>query len=441
MTPLGIVFVCAYVVATFWGRQGVLVVIAASMAFNDSAAIIVGNASVTPFYLGLFLYLVLALFGKTRRDPLDPTSRRWPLVAFLIVAIGTSIVSPLIFVGLPVVAPGIGMDEQVGALSPLAFSLSSIAQILYVGVNGAFILYNERDRLLTERHIALGFVFGISVALWGMVAWKTGLGFPQTFFDNSPRGFYALSTERLRAQFAEPSHLGAFALTAAAFFGFYIARARGPRDVVWRLLLFAASIALMASASSGTAVVGIAASALALVLLGIVTLLMRLGSLRMSPVVFLALVVVVVGCVVALPFAIDAGQTVVASKVGSSSLDTRSYVDGRAWDIFLESNGFGVGLGNNRASSLAYMMLSTIGLVGCIFLIIVLVMALWHGLRDSSRRATAIGLLVFVIAACVSLADFASPLMWLPLALCYPMARRRQTASVFEATESAEKRA
>lgn len=420
MTPLGIIFAAAYALSLFKGRRGVLLILACAMPFNDSAAIVAGEATLTPFYLGLFVYLTAAIFSKS--DASRTRAPRGALALLLLFTAVQSIISPALFAGTGVVAPGVGLDSQVGALTPLVFSSSSFAQLAYLALNIAFIVFNERDRLLEEKHIAIGLTIGVLVAVVIYVAWRLSLPFPQELFDNSPRGFYARNAERFRGHFSEPSHLGGFALTASAFFVMRTFSAAAFGRMAWNGALVAISALLLVSTSSGTAALGALAALGVVVLVGTTAFFRHnnMRTLRMPVPLFL---LGLTAAVVAIPRGGRIAEGIVdmvEGKQGGQSLETRSFTNLHAWQLFLDTWGIGVGLGNNRASSIALMLLSTMGIAGCALFAVILWRATRNGLSDPGRRATAVALATFFSAATVSLADFVAPVMWLAIALCYP---------------------
>jgi hypothetical protein len=418
VTTLGIIFIAAYGISLIWGRRGLLVVLSSALAFNDSAAIVVGGATLTPFYFGVLIYVVVA--GLSRRTRARGGNKRdWVPWVFLVLALIGAVFAPMMFSGVGVVAPGIGLDDQAATLTPLAYTASSFAQAAYLVLNIVFLSLNERDRLLTTPHIALGLLLGVIVGLWAWSSWRLGVPFPQAVFDNSPRGFYATNNVRLRGQFAEPSHMGAFSLTATLFYVVYLFQSRRAYQAILRFVLAACSVLLLVSSASGTAVMGVLVSVGILVVIGIYQIFRRLDKIRIPWPALLAAVVLLVAVVVVSPVVESAVTNLIAAKQGGESITTRNSVNAQAWDIVGQTGGFGVGLGNNRASSLALMLPSTIGIVCTLFFAYMVFRAMRNGLAASSTRAVAVALVGFMSAAVISFADFVNPFMWLAIALCY----------------------
>ncbi|RAZ30716.1 hypothetical protein [Microbacterium sp. SMR1] len=418
MTTLGIIFAAAFAASLIWGRRGVLVVLASTVAFNSSAAVVAGDVVVTPFYMGLLLYLPLAVFARAREGRSGRVIGVLLMIFFLYSAVVT-LFAPLYFEGIGVFAPGVGIDEQVGALTPLRASLSNIAQVAYLGMNVLFIYFNERNRLLNISHVSTGLGVGVIVGVIAFVAWRTGLPWPYELFDNSPRGFYARNTVRLRAQFAEPSQLGGFSLTATAYF---VARMNVAQTVraAWAAGLFAILAGvLLAASASGTAVVGAVISTAGFLLLNLIRFIRQPRPRRIRVSSFLiCLAAIVAVAAISLPL-LNYVLGTVDGKVGGASWVNRNASNLHGLQLVWETSLLGVGLGSNRASSLLVLLLSTIGVIGTACFVIISVRAVRNSIDDARFPAT-VALVAFLCAAFVSLADFAAPYMWLMLAVCLP---------------------
>ncbi|TAM70041.1 MAG: hypothetical protein EPN48_06550 [Microbacteriaceae bacterium] len=417
MTVLGIVFVVAYVGALFGGRRWVLGVLACSMPFNDSIVVSVGQATLTPFYLGLILYTVLAYTAwNSKAASLDRERGGWLLRGLFAYALVVTLIAPALFAGMGVVAASIGLDQQASSLTPLGYTSSNVAQMVYLFLNVVFVLRNQRDDAFNSKYVTLGLAVGILVAFSSF----TGGSWLHTLFDNSPRNFYMTDAVRLRGQFSEPSHLGVFALVATVYFSAMVSRSRSVRSFVGYLVLTGMGVALLVASASGTAVVGLLVALVTIVLIAIARVGLRRPdrSLRFRiPVpIFLGMVAGFVGLCLALPGIVTSVAQIIAGKAGTLSLSTRTIVDQHSLDILVHTDLMGAGNGSNRSSSLLVMLLSQIGLVGTLLFIAVIVVAVIAGLSVASRVPVALALVAFVSAAFVSFADFASPILWTLLA-------------------------
>jgi hypothetical protein len=265
----------------------------------------------------------------------------------------------------------------------------------------------------------VAFVVGTVTAFAAYLVAQLGVSWPFWFFDNSPRNFYATIDPRLRAQFSEPSHLGAFTLAAGLFFAFTSLTAKGWTRA--RGGIFATVCALLIVRSgSGTALIG----ALAAPILLLVLLASRRFSGEARSVPPAALLVGLSGiCALTLtaPSWLRYYHDLVAGKRASASYVTRSYVDHIAYDLLQRSYFVGVGLGSNRASSLLLLLLSTIGIVGTALFGLIVLRSLRNGLSTPGARPAAAALAGLISASVVSYADLASPVLWLLLAGLYAL--------------------
>lgn len=414
MTALGAIFIAIYALSLFAGRRGFLYALALSISFNDSVVIAAGNVVVTPFYVGLIVYaaLWLAVWRKDDRAAGLGSGGQLPF-ALLVYGVLITAISPGIFAGIGVVSASLGLDTQANALTPLTYTLSNIAQIAYLALTVFLVMSNERSGAFTSKHVGVGLGFGVLVACTGLV----GPSWPHALFDNSPKGFYSIETGRLRSQFAEPSHLGAFATAAAVYFVVMLVMSTTVRQFFIRAIFGGLSVVLLVASASGTGSIGVL---LALALICFIGLVRKRssGPIRIPIAVFLFGLAAMVATAALLPKLISIFSSLIASKTDSLSLSTRSFVDTNSIDVLLRTFLLGAGDGSNRASSLLLMILSQLGIVGTVLFLAVAARAVFRGIRIPANVPASLALIGFLSAAFVSLADFASPVLWSLLAVC-----------------------
>ncbi|WAH95920.1 hypothetical protein [Arthrobacter sp. MMS18-M83] len=418
MTALGIFFALIYVFGMIKGQRALLIGVACAVPFNDSAMIVAGDVTVTPFYVGLVLYLIITIIGQRKAAFTGPgrnPSRL--LIPLFVYGLFITIFGPRLFEGMAVIASGMGLDEQVGHLSSLAPSLSNFAQIAYLGLALIFVGFNERRSFLGPAFLLTAFTVGTLVAFAAFVVQKVGIVWPQLFFDNSPRGFYAIEPLRLRGQFSEPSHLGAFALAACIYFIICLFRARLSIPWLGYLLMTGVSIVVFTASSSGTGIVGGIIAAAVMAVMGMVRI-AKPGT-KLRPSVVIASLFLLSGGVFAIPGLASALWAVIIDKQGGGSFVNRGLADEIAYGILWTSDSLGIGLGSNRSSSLWTMLLSTIGIVGTSLFVAVVLVCFRRSFGLPERLPAALSLVGFVSAAFVSFADFASPIMWSLICFCF----------------------
>ena len=425
MTTLGLLFALAYLIALVArGRIGVLAVAAAAIPFSDSAAVVVGAVSFSPFYMGMLLYLPLVYIRVGMPQP----GSGLPF-AFGFWATGVTLIGPTLFAGMPVVASGVGIDEQVNSLSVLGYTTSNVAQVGYLLLNLALFLSLSSSGDRRNWIPPIPAVVGTAVAMAAWVFRQVDIEWPDEFFrNNTPNAYAYVETPRLTAQFSEASHLGAFALMSGVLLTAFVFILR-PRPVTTVILLALAvgDVLLVVESGSATALGGAAFFAVAATAWGAYRAVTR--GLRVHAVVAVAVLVVLSVVMVILPEIISYVRDVVDYKLDrGTSIRSRTAADVSSWRIFLDSGSLGVGLGSNRSSSLLLLLLSTVGLVGTTLFLLLMGRAIGDGLRDRARRAWAAGLAVMLAAAFVSLADLVSPMMWLLAGFCWDANRTTQKA-------------
>lgn len=91
-------------------------------------------------------------------------------------------------------------------------------------------------------------------------------------------------------------------------------------------------------------------------------------------------------------------DTTILEKSRSDSAEERFYWNSKSWQAFLDTNGFGVGLGSSRASSSIFAVVSQLGVVGTVLLSL-----LWLELARPVPRSRTGGRQQEIAAICASL--------------------------------------
>ena len=425
-SALGVLFAILFVFVLITRRQHFIWCVAIAMPFFDSAMITIGAFSISPYYFALLLLVVTEAFDSLRNSS-RPGSResRTDLATILLAAFTLwstliTAVGPTLFRGMRVVPSGLGSGDAAIRGAPLDYTISNLAQVVYLLLNVFLVFYVKRSHASVLNALAMGLGIGVLVASTNAATFILGVPWPHELFDTSARGLYAndlSSVTRLRAQFSEPSHLAAFLVAAIPFFAFYLAFGRRDRSKFMSVVAgigLPLAVACLALANSGT---GIVASAIVLGSAGL-TLAARWALSRRAPVaIYMFAPAIGVALVVALPRLIDFLSSSASSKSVSESYLIRSSMDENAIQVVRASLGIGVGLGSNRASSLALMLASTIGLIGLILFFAIVIYVIAYA-RSSLRPETWM-LIGIVVSGVVSFSDFSSPILWLGIAAAY----------------------
>lgn len=391
------------------GSAGLLTVVGASVPFYDSAMFNVGPLAVSPYYVAVSLYVLNSLLTQDEERGRRGTAVAWFLLAY---GIAITLVGPLIFAGQTVVGDAGVATQAFGRLEPLDYTISNLAQAAYLTLNVLFIVTRPAQAEML-RVVRVAFVLGVGVAC--AVALTPGAAV-HSLFDNSARNSYAVISEGLRerAQFAEPSHLGAFALAASAYFALSLWRAGDVRQKLFDGALFLAALGLFVSAASGTGAAG--AAAVLVAAFGVSVWQGIQPETKISPVAALSAVVVAIGAMLASPRIVSWITSVISGRFENRSGGIRSAENDVAWRTMVDTWGLGVGLGSTRSSSLLLLLLASVGLFGTILFLLLLAQSLASGFAQESSRPVGMALVGTAAAAFASGGLLAAPVLWVLLA-------------------------
>lgn len=421
VTVLGIVTLLAIVGVWFVRREWTQYVVGATVAFPQTAGVIVAGNGFPLFYLAVVVLVVLAfphaLLGLSRLGRARPGKRERMLpdligAALVVWAAVITIAGPRIFVGMRVFAPELGVDAQVGNMATLAPSLGNIAQLGYVAMGVVLLLVAGRLFPVDARLLGSALWVAIVLAAVRIVAEPV---WPHELLQNMPSFHYA-TPERLSGTFYEPSVLGLYLTAAAGYFGARLLWSSGAGRAAALVALALVAVDFVRN-GSGTALLGLAilfalAEAVALVRQ------LRSGRFGVRPLAVVGAVVVVGAALTQIPVILQFTVGSAASKADSDSFMARTASNVRSWQIFLESGGLGIGLGGNRPSSLFMLVISCLGVIGLLLVAALVVLALRRALVNRAIEPAGWGLAGVLVAAIVAVPDLSTPAIWIGLAAC-----------------------
>jgi hypothetical protein len=371
------------------------------------------------------------------------------LVYFWIWATASAFLFPVIFSGVRVIDPRLGIEDVLAAMglegegSPLHWSLGNLGQAVYMSLSLIALLYvlkcadhgNSRQALKALRAALM--IVAVIALLQSLAAWR-GWDFPYDFFNNNPAYAqnYDASFEdirRVNATFTEASYAGGF--LAAGALGLLATRlSGGPGNII---MIFAVIVGLILT----TATTGYAAFLIGGVLLFFY---LRRGSERKKSSrnivwksILAALLVtgIMVGLLIAVPPLRRAVLETTVNKVDTISFGARAALDAYTIRLLFETYGVGVGLGSNRPATLGAYLLGNIGVIGTV-LFVLYISRLFSRLVRVSRRPGADSYVMvtwmlagILIAQMIALPDLSWPPLWALLILATGMLASQSATS------------
>jgi hypothetical protein len=414
LTLVGAVFAVAALLLMAFRPRWLPALLAASVPFPHTAAVLFLGNGVSPFYLLAIVSAVRGGYLLLRRR-LDGRSmpRTWfryttvMFVVFAVYSVAISFVGPAVFRGMGVFSPRGGIDQQVGHMTALTFTISNIAQPVYLLLGIVVVFYLGLEERFNPN------VFEISVwvgALFALARLLLPAYWPTAVFENMPNVTYSVTQSALRGTFGEPSTFGffivcglAFSVAKAIFYrGWPRTRAISAAIVLGIELIFNRS--WTAQASIGLLLI------VSLVMLIRHELVKRRVKWLGTAIVIST--VLVIGAVMT-PVAIR----LVEPKLQTLSFENRTAADARAMEIFLQSWGAGIGLGSNRPSSVVALLLSCVGIVGTVAFFSILVFTVTGSIQVRATSPVGWALFGAAIAEAISVPELSMPALWMLLGL------------------------
>ncbi len=409
-----------------------------------------GNSTIgiAPYYFAASLAILHSMLVGESFSVLSDTNHTYltPLLLFTPYAIGTSFLLPQIHDHLMVDNWRAGRDIYVSYQTPLKWSVSNLAQAIYLTINfglvTAIVARARRENQL-YRWVRMFYWSGmivIGVGIYQEAAFNFGLPFPSEFFNSNTAGTQLyrivlanLGIERLSATFSEPSFAGAF---LAAWLVFVLL---SPRRGTCVKHPGSQSLAGLLALAMTVSSIGYAAFATALSILMTRSGRSTLSRLRISRrgLALMVMLVFTVGAMaVAVHHPLEALSFTFFEKVASISTISRLSGDADALRLFAATFGLGVGLGSDNSSSFATSLLANLGIPGTCLFIFILYRALAIARRggdsepgDARIRALRGAFLANLFAMILAISELMWPPFWIILALLLAECRASSAAA------------
>lgn len=418
ITQLGVLYL-TLLIGFLAFRKSFARVLALSAATPIGIAAAVGGEGIPVFYLfaamAAGVILARTLKRSLSRGAVRDAPGRTALILFGVYAVLITALAPAVFEGVAVLAPREGIDSQVLAPSDLEYTISNLAQAGYLVLGIIVVFFLARDQVTSPTLLAWPLAGFLLLSAWRYVSLNTAIPFPEGFFDNSS-GVRIIESDgggasRFRGIAAEPSSVGYIAVVALAYFLWLGVGLRGARRVgALALALVAATLGILS-----TSTLFVAASA-ALVTLAVFAALTRfITGAKLHPG---ALLMGIAAFVATVPFAgaaLDLAWRTLAEKTDSASFWARTSSDMFSVGVAAQTWLLGAGLGSNRPSSFAAMLLSTVGVIGVLLFVWAVARIAYCAWKAEEYRPVVVALVAMMIAKGIGGPSLSDPLLWITL--------------------------
>ncbi|MCG8443420.1 MAG: hypothetical protein MI723_16575 [Caulobacterales bacterium] len=387
-----------------------LFAIAFATCLVDAAAVTLGGTSVGMRWAVALLFMARFVLGSTikpvsGRDLAMAITRILPLLIFFVWNLVLVAYAPYIFTNIEETMPGSSMMRWQNAV-PLTQNPESFNQSVYFALAMIFVtflaatLVSDRDKLEERCNFILSttFICAAFWYIWHILSQNLGIYFPDALLHNDSHAMAwnqgVAGVRRPSGSFPEPSAAAAFFIPFLIYnFEQYLRREQWPYLVMWFTALLLLFLSTSTTAYFGIALFG--AWVVARAIWGGASVSMGKairGRLLVTAAVFAAFAVV--ASAVAWTTFIDQEaaqnvfQTQVLDKAQSSSYAQRTYANSLALQLFMESYGVGIGMGNHRASSLLLAVMCGTGVIGVLLIVTFMLDVCLRALRWKSTDPT-----------------------------------------------------
>ncbi len=384
VTIFGLLVIAVGVWCQFGASRRSVIAMAGLTVFGSAGALelpALGGASVTPADLFILFYgLRLVSMRRGTSLLLSELAPRRPLYVFALLTLwicGAALLTPRLFEGATSVFSLSRSLDADGSMTPLHPTSGNISQVVYAiggfAIACATSAFAKRAggyaALLSALVLATALDLGFAVL--DLVTSATQTGFVMDLVHTANYAFLTSDdiggVKRISGSFSEASAFASFSLMLLGVnFPLYVKRVR-PRFTGPASAALAGLIALSTSSSGYLGLFVFTAGFLAYV--AAVTLFAGRKRPATIAVAVLGGGLLLGACVVLfLPAVVDVARNVLEqsllNKATSDSAIERGSWNRQAWQVFLDTDGIGAGIGATRTSSYLLLLLSNLGAVG-----------------------------------------------------------------------------
>jgi len=418
MTLLGVAGILAAIVALAL-KRGYPTVLAMAMVAPVGYAVILGSNGIPLFYLfgaGAAVMVVVRALTAKRTPGQSAEPGRRILIAFVVYSAAVTLLSPAIFAGIEVLTPR--GDAEYGYLDPgeLGYTISNLAQLAYLILAAAVVLYLARTQNLNPHLLGIGLALITIVSSYRLLSSFTPLPWPEGFLDNAPSARFIDTTERGEARFrgvySEPSGLATGSIVSVVYFLLRLPQVHGWKKIGVAALI-AAAILNAAVSTSATSVIAGALVAVVMLAAWLIGFLFR--RTRLHPVSAMVGLVGVVVLATMIPAILSVIRSTIESRVGGTSYDTRLGGNFMAFDVLLDTWFLGAGLGSHKPFAIWATLIAGTGLVGTILFASLVVTLVRRGVVYPELTPTIWALIAVLICKSVAGSSLWEPIIWVSL--------------------------
>lgn len=407
LSPVGAAFLVLGSLAWMHSRAAFIVVLSLSMPLVTTAGLTLGSSSVPPFFLLAVPATWSALLGVMHHGLPHKALRL--LMAFVAWSAVVTVVGPLLFAGMLILEPRAGIDSAILFPTPLSFTMTMAAQLAYLVLGAGVAVFLTQQHRLSPGTLTPGVVAGTVVSAASLL--PDVKPWVDTLFRVYASASFNPFEVRHTGIYSEPSYLAVFSLTAVVY---CLHRSRVVSGWQRAGLVTTAGLAAWNGylTHSATFAASLAIAAVAVIVLFTGRALMR-GVRATAALIFIGLLIV---AVIGYPV-VEGLIEVVAEKFDTNSYANRTESNRISLQIVVDSWGLGVGLGSNRPSSFALLLLSNVGLIGVGLFAAAVIRAVRGAYPHVPWRPAISALLALLLAKVLAEPALSTPMLWLTLGM------------------------
>jgi heme/copper-type cytochrome/quinol oxidase subunit 4 len=376
--------------------------------------------------LQIIFSLSIALYCFSYKIVAFPRAARtinfW-LKAFIFYSVISGLTLPFLFAGTDVFSPRLGIDEQVARQTPLEFSTSNIAQILYLLFNaiyfmGGLIVASEYKKLKAlNLFVYAGYII-LFFSIYQKINHSFEIWFPYLIINSNE--LYVLGGGEFVSQIINGSQRLSATFTEASYAGNVL----GTYFVYYLLLIYYGGVnvsrVLTAAAFLCCTLFTVSSIGYIQVIFGLFYIIYN--SIKNKKNFSIVASAFVAAVAMAFIFDIEVFLETTVNKSDSLSFFNRIYSDEFSLGILVDTYYMGVGLGGNRPSSFLTYMFSNVGVIGSLlfgiflFKIYKLYQTRFSEL-SAQKRAIFLSLVSHIIGKVVGLPDLNFWFFWMLLSV------------------------